>query len=114
LNTQVNVWNGQGRLVIRDLNTNEVIAGVSGLDLSGWYTASFVTERSGLRWETTVAVQNIYNNMQWRIGVACGIAVGVAVVFAVIVILLIYLCFRRTEQHHNVFATSLDDIKDFE
>jgi hypothetical protein len=114
LNTQVNVWNGQGRLVVRDLNTNEVIAGASGLDLSGWYMASFVTQRSGLQWETTVAVQNIYNNMQWRIGVACGIAVGVAVVFAAIAILLIYLCFRRTEQQHNVFATSLDDIKDFE
>jgi hypothetical protein len=115
LTTQVNIWNGQGVAVIRDVTTDQVIASTTAnTPLTGWYTASFITQRSGLHWETTVAVQNIYDNMQWRIGVALGIAVAVAVVFSAIGIVLVYLCLRRTDQHHNVFATSLDDIKDFE
>jgi hypothetical protein len=119
LTTQVNVWNGQGVVTIRDVSTGQRIASNVpwSSDVSstaGWYSASFTTQRSGLQWETTVAVRNIYDNMQWRIGVACGIAVSIAIIFAVIAILLIYLCFRRTEQHHSVFATNLDDIKEFE
>lgn len=102
--------------MIRDVTTNQPIASSANtpVDFTGWYTATFTTQRPGLHWETTVAVQNIYDNMQWRIGVALGIAVAVAVVFSAIGIVLVYLCLRRTDQHHNVFATSLDDIKDFE
>jgi hypothetical protein len=117
LRTQVNVWNGLGIATIVDVATGQVVASNNNnnVDTSNWYAASFITKRSGLEWRTTVAVQNIYDNIQWRIGVAAGIAVGMAVLFALAGLGLIYMCFRRHQpQEHHVFQTSLSDIKDFE
>jgi hypothetical protein len=120
LRSDVTVWNGYGLVTVHDTNTGAIIASNGpdvGIDTSQWYTAAFRTQRPGLDWTTTVAVQNIYDNMQWRIGVACGIAAGVAIIFIVLNYIIVYLWvtkFLSAKQRGEQSFTPISDFKDFE
>lgn len=86
-----------GVVLIVDNNLGEVIASSSEIIKSpyqiqndNWSILSLSIKRTGLSWTIYAGVENIYQDVNYRLGVACGIALVIMVIISVFTILWTY------------------------